>query len=275
MALDDATIRPEARTVLLADAPADLCVVLLHGYTNHPGQFREFAPLVRERGANVFIPRLPEHGDKDRMTKRLRTLTAEAWLASFTEAVDIACGLGKRVAVLGISTSGLLCAYSMQFRRDIWRSVPVSPMLAILQLPFGVSDSIGALIRWIPNMFLWWDPRVGAAQHPRTTYPRFSTRALGEALRIARLVYNTSIEEPPLGQSVIVISNPGDPAVSNEVMDEVIRNWQMFRPHAVGHRELSHLATNHDIIEPDTKQARTSRVYPALLDALFTEELLT
>src|SRR6185503_935345 len=61
MALYDASILPEARTALLADGPAELAVVLLHGFTNHPGQFREFAPLVRARGANVFVPRIPEH----------------------------------------------------------------------------------------------------------------------------------------------------------------------------------------------------------------------
>src|SRR6185437_8282154 len=75
MALDNASILPEAHTMLLADAPADLAVVLLHGFTNHPGQFREFAPLVRAKGANVFIPRIPEHGDVDRLTTRLKNLT--------------------------------------------------------------------------------------------------------------------------------------------------------------------------------------------------------
>src|SRR5581483_7864458 len=84
-----------------------LAVVLLHGITNHPAQYVKFAPLVQALGANVFVPRLPEQGDRNRMTTRLQYLTAEMLLASATEAVDIACGLGEKVCVLGISTSGL------------------------------------------------------------------------------------------------------------------------------------------------------------------------
>ncbi|MDQ2993281.1 MAG: hypothetical protein M3R30_10770 [Candidatus Eremiobacteraeota bacterium] len=273
MALDDASILPEAHTTLLADAPTDLAVVLLHGFTNHPGQFREFAPLVRARGANVFVPRLPEHGDVDRMTTRLKRLTAEAWLASATEAIDIACGLGKRVAVLGISTSGLLCAYAVQYRADVWRSVPVSPFFALLQLPIGVSSAIGALLRFVPNMFLWWDPRVRAKQRPRTAYPRFSTRALGQALRIANLVYRDADREPPLAHEALTIVNRADPAVNNAVSADVSRNWHGLRGAGIAYRELRDLPTNHDIIEPDNPLARTDLVYPILLDALFSEEL--
>ena len=275
MALDDASILPEGRTQLLADAPTDLAVVLLHGFTNHPGQFHEFAPMVRARGANVFIPRVPEHGDADRMTTRLKRLTAEAWLASATEAIDIACGLGKRVAILGISTSGLLCAYAMQYRADVWRSVPVSPFFALLQLPFGVSSTLGALLRRFPNMFLWWDPRVRAKQRPRTAYPRFSTHALGQALRIADLVHGDADRTKALAHQALTIVNRADPAVNNAVSADVSRNWHGLRGAGVAYRELRSLPTNHDIIDPDNPLARTELVYPVLLDALFSEELPT
>jgi len=275
MALDDASILPEARTVLLAEAPADLAVVLLHGFTNHPGQFREFAPLVRAKGANVFIPRIPEHGDVDRLTTRLKNLTAEAWLASATEAIDIACGLGRRVSVLGISTSGLLCAYAVQYRADAWRSVPVSPFFALLQLPHGVSSMIGALLRWAPNMFLWWDPRVKAKQRPRTAYPRFPTHALGQALRISDLIYREANREKALAREAYTIVNRADPAVNNAVSSEVSRNWHGLRGYGIAYRELRNLPTNHDVIEPDNPLARTDLVYPILLDALFAQELPT
>ena len=275
MALDDASILPEAHTQLLADAPTDLAVVLLHGFTNHPGQFREFAPLVRARGANVFVPRIPEHGDVDRLTDRLKLLTAESWLASATEAIDIACGLGKRVAVLGISTSGLLCAYAVQYRADVWRSVPVSPFFALLQLPFAVSNTIGALLRWFPNMFLWWDPRVRAKQRPRTAYPRFPTHALGQALRIADVVYRASDRDRALADQALTIVNRADPAVNDAASAEVSRNWHGLRGFGIAYRELRNLLTNHDIIEPDNPLAKTDLVYPILLDALFSEELPT
>src|SRR6185312_4167273 len=107
MAIDDDTIMPEARTALLDHGKkAPLAVVLFHGITNNPAQYSELAPMVHKTGANVFVPRMPEHGDKDRMTTRLAKLTAESLLASANEAVDIAFGLGERVALLGISMGG-------------------------------------------------------------------------------------------------------------------------------------------------------------------------
>ena len=96
---DDDRILPQARTALLSHgARTPLAVVLLHGFTNHPGQYRAFAPRLFDRGVNVLVPRMPEQGDRDRMTQRLAKLTAEALLARASEAVDVACGLGERVA---------------------------------------------------------------------------------------------------------------------------------------------------------------------------------
>ena len=101
-ALDrDPRILPVAYTQLYdCGERTPLAVVLLHGLTNHPGQYVQFAPLVHALGANVFVPRLPEQGERDRMTTRLANLTAQMLLDSATEAVDIACGLGERVCAV-------------------------------------------------------------------------------------------------------------------------------------------------------------------------------
>ena len=71
-ARDGAAIAPECRTRLLTHgARAARAVVLLHGLTNCPEQFRALGERLYERGANVYIPRLPEHGLADRMTTAL------------------------------------------------------------------------------------------------------------------------------------------------------------------------------------------------------------
>ena len=142
-ALDrDPRILPAAYTQLYdCGERTPLAVVLLHGLTNHPGQYVQLAPLVRALGANVFVPRLPEQGDRDRMTTRLANLTAEMLLDSATEAVDIACGLGERVCVLGISTSALLCAYFAQHRSDVAHAIAVSPVFALLKLAYPAIKS--------------------------------------------------------------------------------------------------------------------------------------
>ena len=198
-ALDDASILPEAQTALYdCGKRTPLAVVLFHGYTNNPAQFSKFAPMLHERGVNVFVPRMPEHGDKDRLTKRLDKLTAENLIASANEAVDIACGLGERVGVLGISMGGTLSAYFAQ-HRNIAISVPVAAEFALLQMPYGLSRTIAWIVRHVPNFFLWWDPRLKASLQPKTAYPRFSTHALAQTLRVGDDVHKAAEKQQTAG----------------------------------------------------------------------------
>lgn len=269
MALDDGRIAHNARTALLDHGERrPWAVVLLHGLTNHPGQYVEFAPQVFGSGANVLVPRMPKHGYADRMTNALATLKAEELLATTNEALDIACGLGERVAMLGISAGGLLCAYFAQYRADVASSVPVAPDFSLLQLPFGATRALSAIISLLPNMFLWWDPRVREAQHPKTAYPRFATHALMQTVRIGSDVYAAAKREAPLAQQIATVVNRADPAVNNAATAQVVSDWQARRANGVAYVELRTLPENHDIIDPDNPQARTGEVYPRLIEAL-------
>jgi alpha-beta hydrolase superfamily lysophospholipase len=266
-ALDDARIFPEARTTLLDHGTrTQLAVVLLHGLTNHPGQYREFGPMVFAQGANVLIPRLPEQGDRDRMTRRLAGLTAEALLASANEAVDIACGLGERVCVLGISSSGLLSAYFAQHRSDVARAIPVAPVFAILHFPYWLSTAIAHAARALPNVFLWWDPTKREAQLPPTAYPQFPTHALAQSLRIGDDVCSASRSVPMAAKSAVMVTNREDPAVNNAVADAIVRRWEKQRAAGVTGCCFTDLPRNHDIMDPANPVSRTDLVYPRLLE---------
>lgn len=268
MTLDDDTIMPEARTALLDHGKrTPLAVVLFHGITNNPAQYAQLAPLVYQTGANVFVPRMPEHGDKDRLTTGLATLTAETLLASANEAVDIAFGLGERVALLGISMGGSLAAYFGQYR-SVEIAVPVAPDFALLQLPYGVSRLLARLFLILPNFFFWWDPRAGMKQRPLTAYPRCSTHALMQTLRIGDDVYAEAKRHRPLAERIVTVVNRCDPAVNNEATQEVAREWSAWSRSGVAYVELRNLPENHDIIDPANPLARTDLVYPKLLEIL-------
>ena len=64
-------------------------IVLVHGMTNCPQQFAEFAPLFFEHGYNVLIPRMPRNGLANRMTEELKYLTAEELRDCCNTMVDI------------------------------------------------------------------------------------------------------------------------------------------------------------------------------------------
>ncbi len=266
---DDERVLPQARTAFFdCGKRTPLAVVLLHGLTNHPGQYRAFAPLLFERGVNVLVPRLPDQGDRDRMTRRLAGLTAEALLARASQAVDIACGLGDRVCVAGISTSGLLSAYFAQHRPDVARAIAIAPVFSILKLPYAASTLAAHLMLLLPNAFVWWDPRVKEQQRPSTAYPRFPTHALAQCLRIGDDVVFQSGRNPIAARSVIALTNRCDPAVNNRVTDRVVERWQRFAADRVSRIERTDLPANHDIIDPDNPKARTDLVYPQLLELI-------
>jgi esterase/lipase len=268
MALDDETILPRARTALLEHGKrTPLVIVCFHGITNNPAQYEGLAPMLYERGANVFIPRMPEHGDRDRLTDRISKLTAEALLASAGEAVDLAFGLGERVGVVGISMGGMLSAYFAQYR-SIAVAVPVAPDFALLQLPYGVSHLFARLIRRLPDFFFWWDPRSRERQRPATAYPRCSTHALMQTLRIGDDVYRAAQARAPLAERIVAVVNRCDPAVNNDVTAQICSEWSAWDKSAVGYLELRSLPENHDIIDPQNPRAQTQIVYPKLLEAL-------
>lgn len=267
--LDDASILPVAYTTLHDHGKqTPICVVLLHGFTNHPGQYRELAPQLFERGHNVFIPRLPEQGDRNRMTKRLANLTATELLACASEAVDIAQGLGERVVVAGISTSGLLCAYFAQFRADVARSIPINPVFAMLRMRRPVNAFVAKTLLLLPNFFMWWDPRHKEDELPRSGYPRFATHPLAQTLGIGALVERRARTDPPAAASVVMVTNQKDPAVNNRVNDAVTQQWRALAPSRVDAYCFTSLPVNHDIIDPENLYPRTDIVYPKLIELI-------
>jgi esterase/lipase len=242
--------------------------VLFHGLTNNPAQFRILAPQIHALGANVYVPRMPFHGFADRLTNALAALTAEELIAQASAAVDVGRGLGERVAVLGISMGGLQCAYLGATREDVAVSVPVAPDFSVLGLPAGAMAFVRSLVLALPNVFLWWDPRIREAMRPLTAYPRFCTHALMQTLRIGDSVRRLAQTMAPRAALIRTIVNRADPAVNNAVTQQVAQLWQSRRPAGIDYIECADLPENHDIIDPGNPVAQITAVYPRLIDAL-------
>jgi pimeloyl-ACP methyl ester carboxylesterase len=216
------------------------------------------------------VPRMPYHGYADRMTTAIAALTAEELVATTYEAVDAAAGLGRDVAVMGISMGGLLSAYVAQYRDDVAHAVPIAPDFGILHWPRVTTSVAASLARALPNLFLWWDPRVKAAQRPSTAYPRFSTHALMQTLRIGDDVYIDAATDAPKAPRITTVSNAADPAINNAATQQTVERWRRRRSLGIESIVYADLPKNHDIIDPDNPLARTDVVYPRLLDILTT-----
>src|SRR5437763_7844595 len=91
---EDSVVVPIGHSILLVHgAPTPRAIVLLHGLTNSPQQFRLLAEQLYAGGANVYVPRLPHHAELAGM-RPLSRITAEELRDSGDSAVLIARALG-------------------------------------------------------------------------------------------------------------------------------------------------------------------------------------
>jgi alpha-beta hydrolase superfamily lysophospholipase len=269
-ALDGAAVAPECRTLLLTHgARAARAVILLHGLTNCPEQFRALGERLFERGANVYLPRLPEHGLADRMTTALARLDASAMCRATDEAVDIGCGLGDSVIVVGLSIGGVMAEWAAQERADVARAVPVAPLHGLARAPGALNLPAMNLLRTLPNQFVWWDAKVKAdLPGPKHVYPRFSTRATGETVLLGASVESEARRAPPAARSIVVVTVGGDVAVDNAAVARLAGIWRSHGARVVAYQFPARLHLNHDIIDPEQVGGNPALVYPVLLDLI-------
>lgn len=244
--------------------------VLLHGLTNAPRQFRELGEMLFATGANVVIPRLAHHGLADRLTDAHAALTAQDLIRYAQYGVDLAQGLGKKVTVVGLSVSGISAAWLAQNRDDIDEVFLLAPLFGPAVVPDPLTAAFTATLTRLPNKMLWWDPRVREnLPGPPYNYPRFPTRALGEALRLGLA---TAQPDQPLRVSRLgVILTENDLAVNNRRTKRLVDQWRAASPDTEIFLHEFPAAENilHDFIDPLQPDARTEKVN-ALLVAWLT-----
>lgn len=84
-------------------------LVYLHGFSASQGEgdplHRRFASAI---GANLYLSRLDSHGKEPRAFSKL---TAQSYLDSAVQAIEIGKKLGDKCIVMGNSTGGLLAVY--------------------------------------------------------------------------------------------------------------------------------------------------------------------
>ncbi|MFY9780337.1 MAG: alpha/beta fold hydrolase [Candidatus Baltobacteraceae bacterium] len=268
MELTEAPSFVSHRSILLSHgARTPKAFLLLHGLTASPQQFASFGRLLFERGANVFIPRLPRHGLADRLTTSLAGLTAEELDAFAHESVDAAHALGERLTVVGFSLGGLLAAWIAQ-HVEVDRAVPIAPFLGSVWVPRPVAPSLARLALRMPNRFVWWHPVLRERLQPEHGYPRYPTHALAQSYYLVQRLLSVAAQQAPLAHEIEIVVNASETAVDNRSARRLARLWNEHRPTPVGFRSLGGLPPSHDIIEPLATPRLAPRVYPKLLESV-------
>jgi carboxylesterase len=271
-ALDTPEINPCCRLQLVTHGRrAKRTVVFWHGFTSCPQQFNQLGQIFYQLGYNVLIPRLPHHGLTDRLSPAQAQLAAEDLLDLVEEALDLAHGLGEQVTVVGFSAGGVLAGWAAQHRSDIQQAVIISPAFGLKVVPPALSRSAASLLLTGPNRFRWWDTdHKMDSSGPQHAYPRYSTRALGQILRLGIAVRRAARQASPAAPSILVITNPNDWAVNNDLTAEIVHYWQ--NNGTAGQVQTYHfdagLALGHDLIDPDQVAQQVEVVYPILVDLI-------
>ncbi len=244
-------------------------VVLFHGFTNCPAQFRRLGEQLHARGWNVLIPRAPHHGKKDRLTnEEIGELTAAELITFANESVDLARGLGDQVTVAGLSMGGLMSSWLAQFRPDIERAVILSPALSFWPVPEPAEPALIRFVGRIPNLMLPWDPARPTAGPPHA-YPRFSTHGLAAMLQISEHLQATAQRHRPVARSVRVLTNPNDRSVRNRITDMLTDSWKRQQVRDLETYEFPAAAQlRHDLIDPTAPGQPIDQVYPVVISAI-------
>ena len=273
-ALDDDRISPVCRTRgLLHGRPTEQVVILVHGLTNCPQQWAPFAELLFERGCNVLLPRMPRHGLQDRMTTEPSRLRAEELRDYADRIVDIAAGLGRQVTIVGLSAGGIVGAWVAQYRPEVERAILISP-----------SVGFGRYGAWLQHLFmhvLLALPDVETHHFSRSdrampyAYVGWSSKALGEVLRLGLATVQAAVRARPVCQHLVVITNANDVAVSNQLTRQLVSLWQSRGLRRVEFYEFDReQRLEHDLIDPNNPRQRVDLVYPILLDLIVRDGTL-
>jgi carboxylesterase len=268
---DGTQINPICRSRLLTHGQRTAsAIVLLYGFTNCPQQFAALGQQLYERGYNVVIPRQPHHGLANRLTEELALLTAEEMAVAADEAVDIDHGLSDRVSVMGLSTGGVMTAWLAQERADVVHHAVVLVPLFGRDGPTLLARPTTQLALLLPNQFIWWSEEAKRTATTDTfhAYPRYSTRAGGEVMRLGEAVLQAAERAPPRAQAMTVVTVENDNRVGNALTSLLVQRWQARQALVMTYQFPAHQRILHDLIDPSQAEQRIDIVYPKLIELL-------
>jgi esterase/lipase len=235
-------------------------VVFFHGLTNSPRQYRTLADSAYEAGANVIVPRLPWHGLTGGTASNLGKMRADALRDVADAAINIASGLGDTVIVFGVSLGGNVAAWVAQFR-PVQRVVIASPALGLSHLSTTWQTPTMNIMLRVPN-YSASDP-ADTLRPDRTL--GWSTRGVGEMLKLGTGVRRAADDQPPLAHDIRVLANLSDATINRSAIDELVDHWQDRGGHVVYYELTDSLKLPHDIVDPDEKTGNPKITDPIIL----------
>jgi pimeloyl-ACP methyl ester carboxylesterase len=239
-------------------------LVLLHGFTNCPQQMDALGAQFFAQGWNVFIPRYPRHGYRDRLTAAIAELRAEHLVALANRSMKVGNALGERLTVAGLSLGAILAGLMAQRRADVDRAVLIAPMLGLRPIPGPVLTAVSLFATRAPNFYMWWNRKEKDRIGPAYGYPRFSTHAYAALFECGRMLVGEARRGAPQAKSLAVITNAAEPRLDNRFTYALIDSWRNHRANVETYEFPIADGLPHDLIDPGNAAQNNALVYPVV-----------
>jgi pimeloyl-ACP methyl ester carboxylesterase len=247
---------------------------MYHGISNTPYQFKKLGLFFHKNGFNVFIPRMPYHGYKDKLTKDLGKLTSLDIENFSKETFQLAEGLGDQVYIMGLSAGGVVGTWIGQ-KYPAKKIIIIAPAMSVPTLPDVLQKATISLGKKMSGVHFWWVKPLSLSASPQAhplpkgnrAYPRVSLGALsqfwGMGLEIIKTVdkFHTAVD------SFILVTNENDVTTSKFVINLISKTWNGSKKMKFKHFVFGkNLKLPHDLIDPTEPGGNIKYVYPILYE---------
>jgi hypothetical protein len=162
-----------------------------------------------------------------------------------------------------------MAAWAAQFRADVDLAVVIGPALGLPFIPAWGCSLVRGAVGILPNMFIWWDPRVKEKiVGPAHAYPRFSTKGLAQTFRLGDEVRAAAKATKPLASKIQVILSDFDTAIHLPTAKELMQEWKDHGGDVSEYIFAKDLKVWHDLIDPAQSTQQIDLVYPVVLPLL-------
>ncbi|HEY1825872.1 MAG TPA: alpha/beta fold hydrolase [Acidimicrobiales bacterium] len=189
-------------------------VLVVHGFTGNPSSMRPLAERAAGAGYSVELPRLPGHGTT---IEDMQTTTWADWAGAAESAYLDLAKRCEKVALVGLSMGGSLCAYLAERHAEVAGAVLINPLVkppvaellegldALLEAGVDSFESIGSDIK-----------KEGVVELSYDATPLVPAKSLFEG--VARVHENLSRIESP----ILLLSSREDHVVTSDNGDDVV-----------------------------------------------------
>lgn len=255
--------------VLTHGTKTEKVVVFFHGYTSCPGQFKGLGEALYNEGYNVYIPRAPYHGYKDKTTSVINNLTSQKYIDYAEQAIQVAHGLGDKVTVGGLSGGGNLTSWIAINDNSVEKAIVLSPGYGFQAIPKNLTMPAAKLFMVVPSFFVPYDKNNPQGDPASNLYAGYTTKSLANVLNVGRQVYEKLLKSQVSTKKIVFVINDNDDQISleafNDVKEVLEENNGTGSTAFTSHTFPTSMNLGHDYIDPNFNQATKETTYKEIV----------